>query len=45
MKMKVYCMNCATWNTYRCNCDKCENCLEKPENCECSKEELEGVYE
>jgi len=43
--MKVKCMVCNTSNPYKCGCDKCENCLEKPENCECSEQELRGTYE
>jgi hypothetical protein len=45
MKMKEFCMVCKTNDTYHCYCDKCENCLEKIEYCECSKKELETTYE
>jgi hypothetical protein len=45
MKMKVKCVVCNTSDPYKCDCDKCELCLEKPENCTCNPEEKRRHYD
>ena len=45
MKMSNYCMVCDTEDPYKCNCDKCELCLEKIDYCKCDPEEKRRHYE